>query len=196
MSQDAKTLSALGSLFIVISPILFLIPILSGILSLAGAVLFLIGLSKISNSVNEPKMFSQGLWAILLPLIVSFIAVMIIGVTIVAAAISFGLAVGSTQITENIDLQTIISLMSGVGIVGLIIIILCFISIWVSVIIYGLKMNTVSELLNKHFPEMEFKVAGTLFKIGGWLSILLVGGLLIWIAWILYTVKFFQAKAS
>lgn len=199
MNNTTKVLAAVGSLLIVISPLIFWVPFLNLAVSLAGIVLFLVGISGISNYLNEKRIFSDALKAILIVVIGGFVVgfVWVVIVLIVAALFAptiFSLlsSVGAGKVGTEIYIQLLASL----GVTGAILVLLLIIGMWILMIIFGIKMKNVSDLLNNKFPDLRFKTSGTLFKLGGWLSIILVGSVLIWIAWILYTIDFFSLPTS
>lgn len=191
MDKNAKILSAVGALFITISPVVAWIPLIN-LAGLIGIILFLVGINGIGKYLSKPEVFSESLWAFLVVIIgvviiavVDIIAVVLLGGGAILSA-SFGTAELSYKnliSTAGPALGVVIGISTLVG--------------WILFIIYGNKMSKASELLGESFPNLRFKASAKLFKLGGWLSIVLgVGFLLIWVAWLLYTIDLFSLPES
>ncbi|MCX8096107.1 MAG: DUF996 domain-containing protein [Spirochaetes bacterium] len=198
MDKTSKTLSAVGSLLIVISPIVFWKSLLN-LSGLVGIVLFLVGIHSIASQLNKKEIF----WEALKGIVTLAVGIIVISIVLIA---TIGLSVlgliGSLSISFTIDtedteyLNVLLNSLYSIGPRILIVVILSAIASWILMIIYGLKMSKVSDMLNESFSNLRFKEASILFKLGGWLSIILVGFILIWVAWLLYTIDFFSLPES
>lgn len=198
MDRTSKTLSAVGSLLIVISPIVFWKPFLN-LSGLVGTVLFLVGIHSIASYLNKKEIFLEALKGIVTlavgTIVISIVLIATIGLSILGLTGSF--SISFTIDTEDTEyLNVLLNSLYSIGPRILIVVILSAIAFWILMIIYGLKMSKVSDMLNESFSNLRFKGASILFKLGGWLSIILVGFILIWIAWLLYTIDFFSLPES
>lgn len=198
MDKTSKTLSAVGSLLVVVSLSVFWIP-LTNLAGLVGIVLFLVGLHRIADQLNKKEIFREALKGIVIP-IVGIIVIFI--VLMVLTGLSILTLIGSSPMDFKMDMKNmedlnlLLNFLYSTGSTILIVVILSVIASWILIIIHGLKMSKVSDMLNESFSNLRFKAASLLFKLGGWLSIILVGFVLIWIAWLLYTIDFFSLPES
>ncbi|MCX7883095.1 MAG: DUF996 domain-containing protein [Brevinematales bacterium] len=183
MEKNAKMLAAIGSLLIC----LVMIPGVHFI-SLVGLILFLVGIYQLSSVKQDKTLFQEALWAFLIPTVGGI--VLAIGTAIVSV---IGIGMGGMTREGWFESERITHLLTtGMGMGILLLGIVVLVGAWVLGIIFGAKMQKVSLSLDQHFPHANFRLAGSFFFWGGWLSIILVGALLIWIAWLLYTLTFFS----
>lgn len=200
MNKTSKTLSAVGSLLIVVSPFIFWTPLLN-FSGLVGTILFLVGLHGIASYLNKKEIFSEALKGIVIlivgTIVLSLIFIVVVAIGIAGIAGSLSSMMFSTE-EENIEnlINLFLSLFYSAGPVVLAVVVLFVIAFWILMIIYGLKMSKASDMLNDSFSNLRFKGASILFKLGGWLSIIIVGFVLVWIAWLLYTIDFFSLPES
>ncbi len=190
MEKNTKTLLSVGSLLILLA----LVPGISWV-SIVGIVLFLIGIHQLSQAVKDNDLFSETLWAFLIPVIGGAILALVIGIfTVIFAGSVVGLAGTMEMSNFDVDKFSPFALFSVGGGVVILLVAVAAILGWVLAIIYGTKMQKVSISLENHLQNANFKTAGSLFFWGGWLSIILVGAILIWVGWLLYTIGFFSVS--
>ena len=193
--ESSKNLSAIGSLLIVIGAVLGFVVSFSGILSLIGIILLLIGLKGLANFYKEDGIFNNALYSIIIAIGGSIVSVAIIAVSAVSALADIGIdwaniedwgKVGTEVGTVFADFDfSVIADLLGALLVGLIILFVVFI---VSMFFFRKSMN---QLSTKSGISL-FGTAGILMLIGAVLPG--IGLLLIWIGFILATVAFFQLK--
>jgi uncharacterized membrane protein len=166
------------------------------VLPLIGVILLLIGLKGLSEYYNEPGIFSNALYGTI---------VGVVGIVIVAAVAFFAL-VGLFNIlfpSWNGDWTTLSSMVTQIDVanitfsqvssfVGLLLLdfVLAFVFALVFALLYRKSM---SQLATKSGIGL-FGSTGTVMLIGGVLTIILLGYVILWIAMLLFAIALFQAK--
>jgi uncharacterized membrane protein len=135
-------------------------------LSLVGIILLLLGLRDLAQHYNDNSIFQNSLYA----LIFGLIGIVAAGVVLVSFFLS-GFSGGS------------------LGWTGLILVLFVAFIFYVLMAVYFRR--TFDSLADKSGQGM-FKTAGLLLLIGAILTIVIIGLVLIFVAWILATVAFFQ----
>ena len=193
--ESSKNLSAVGSLLIVIGAALGFVVSFSGILSLIGIVLLLIGLKGLANFYKEEGIFNNALYSIIIIIVGCVVGVGVMATTAVSALADLGIDWANIEDWANIgtDIGTIfadfnlsaIAALLGALLAGLVI-------LWVSFIIsmYFLR-KSMNQLSTKSGIGL-FGTAGITVLIGAVIPI--IGLLIIWIGFILATLAFFQMK--
>ena len=193
--ESSKNLSAVGSLLIVVGAALGSVVSFSGILSLIGIILLLIGLKGLANFYKEEGIFNNALYSIIIAIVGCVVGVGVIAISAVSALADLGIDWANIEDWANIgtDLGTIfadinlstIATLLGALLAGLII-------LWVFMIIsmYFLR-KSMNQLSTKSGIGL-FGTAGILVLIGAVVPV--IGLLIIWIGFILATVAFFQMK--
>jgi len=144
------------------------IPYIGWLLALTGLILLSIALKKISNQAPSKGIFKN--WII--SIVISVTAAIILFFTILGAM--------STYSSSEQNLLILLTYLIGVGtyiVVG---------------ILYKKIFMGVYELTN----ESLFKTSANLFFWGGILSIIVIGGFLFFIAWIIVAIAFFSLKTK
>jgi uncharacterized membrane protein len=138
-----------------------------GILTFIGIMLFIVAMHRLSQYYNEPGIYKNALYGFILN---------IIG-TIAAIAIEFILILGPilsgttlTQLTLSSFAVLAIGFVFGI----------------ISAVLYMRAFNMLAEKSGQD----NFKTAGLLYLLGMVLTIVLIGGLLSWIAWIFAALGF------
>ena len=193
--ESSKNLSAVGALLIVIGAVSGSVLSFSGVLSLIGIILLLIGLKGLANFYKEEGIFNNALYSIIIAIVGCVVGVGIIAVSAVSALADLGIDWANIEDWANVgtDVGTVftggdfsaIATLLGALLVGLIIFYVVLI-----VSMYFLR-KSMSQLSTKSGIGL-FGTAGLLMLIGAVLPVL--GLLLIWIGFILATVAFFQMK--
>ena len=190
--ESSKNLSAVGSLLIVIGAAAGFATSFSGILTLIGIILLLIGVKGLANFYKEEGIFNNALYSIITAIVGCVAGVGVIAASAVAALADLGINWANIEDWANVgtdvanifadfDLSTIAALL-GALLIGLII-------LWVAFIIamYFLR-KSMSQLSTKSGIGL-FGTAGLLMLIGAVIPV--IGFLLSWIGFILATVAFF-----
>jgi len=191
--ESGKNLSAIGSLLIVIGAVTGFATSFSGILSLVGMILLLIGLKGLAEHYKEEGIFKNALYSIITAVVGCVVGIGIIATTAVAALADIGIEWANIEDWGNIgtDVGTVftdfdfsaIATLLGAILVGVLILFVVMI-----VAMYFLR-KSMDQLSTKSGVGL-FGTAGILMLIGAIIPI--VGYLLIWIGFILATVAFFQ----
>lgn len=167
--ESNKTLAIIGSILMVLGTIPY-----NGVavLGIIGVVLLLIALKGFSNHYQDSTIFQSALMG----LIFYVIAIIVYVIAIAGVVVSF-----ATLSLAGIGLGLII------GVVGLIVGFVFF-------LLAAKKLRATFSTLADKTGEPAFKTAGTLIWIGALLSIIVVGLLLIIVAWIFVLIGFFSMK--
>ena len=139
-----------------------------GIIGLIGIILFLVAMNSLSQYYSEPGIFKNALYGFLINVIGTVALVVIAFALVITTAVS-----SATSSTPGLSGAGFITVFLGV-IVGALVISV------VSAVLYMRAFNKLGEKSGVH----SFNTAGLLYLIGAVLAIVLVGGLLVWIAWI------------
>ena len=193
--ESSKNLSAVGALLIVIGAALGFAVSFSGILSLIGIILLLIGLKGLANFYKEEGIFNNALYSIITAIVGCVVGVGVIAASAVSALADLGIDWANIEDWANVgtdvgtvfadfDLSAIATLL-GALLVGLIIL---FVTLIISMYFLRKSMN---QLSTKSGIGL-FGTAGILVLIGAVIPV--IGLLIIWIGFILATVAFFQMK--
>jgi uncharacterized membrane protein len=195
--ESSKTLSAVGALLIVIGAVAGFVISFSGILSLIGIILVLIGVKGLANFYKEQGIFNNTLYSIITIVVGCVVGVGVIAVSAVAALADLGISLANIEEWANIgtevstvfadfDLSAIATLL-GALLVGLVI-------LWVAFIISMYFLRKSMNQLSAKSGVGLFGTAGLLVLIGAVIPV--IGLLLIWIGFILATAAFFQMKKA
>jgi uncharacterized membrane protein len=193
--ESSKYFSAVGALLIVIGAVVGFVISFSGILSLVGIILVLIGVKGLANFYKEQGIFNNTLYSVITIVVGCVVSVGVIAASAVAALADLGVNWANLEDWANIGTDvanvvadfdlSVIGALLGALLIGLVILWVAFI---VSMYFLRKSMNQLSE---KSGVGM-FGTAGLLVLIGA--VIPGVGLLLIWIGFILATAAFFQMR--
>lgn len=172
--ESNKTLGGIGALLVAIG---FIVPILS----LVGIILVFIALKGIADSYGESSIFQNALYGIIF-LIIGAIAG---AVVIMGAFFGIGWTVGTVDATNISNIWGFI----GTIILGVVVL---FVFYLLSAIFFKKTFDTLSAKTG----EKMFGTAGLLMLIGAILTIVLVGLILMLVAWLLAAVAFFSIKTT
>lgn len=156
---------------------------LIGVLGLVSMVLFLVAMRRLADYYNEPAIYKNTLYGFILNIVgvVSGIVFDFVFFTFIISGWKVGVSV---PISASIVQQTVIALFGFFAIV--------FVLAIVGAVFF---MRAFNNLADKSGVK-GFKDAGLILLIGYALTIVLVGALLVWVAWILAAMAFFSLKPS
>lgn len=196
--ETCKNLGGIGAILIVLGTIASLRPIL-GILSIVGIVFVLIALKGLSDIYGDARIFNNTLYAIILLVIglVSFVVTATLSA--LKALADLGIELSSMADVEALraaieshlsagDWSTIWSFLAAI----LISLVVLFVFAVGSAFFFKRSMDTLAARSSVGM----FGTAGLLTLIGALLTIIIVGFIIVWIAWILVAVAFFSIKAQ
>jgi len=191
--ESSKNLSAVGALLIVIGAVLGFAVDFSGILSLIGVILLLIGLKGLATFYKEEGIFNNALYSIIVAIVGCVVGIGVMAVSAVSALGDFdwaniedwgniGTEVGDVFV--DFDFGAIADLLVAL-LIGLIIF---YVVLIISMFFLRKSMNQLSTKTGISL----FSTAGILVLIGAVIPI--IGLLIIWIGFVLATVALFQMK--
>jgi uncharacterized membrane protein len=148
----------------------------------ASLVLFLLAMYRLSHYYNEPAIFNNVFYAFILSLF-SGIILLVLQFTVIASLLP-PLPQTGTPTTVFPFAQFIIVYLAVLGV-----------SLVFGIVNAVLYMRAFNKLAEKSGVD-NFKTAGLLYLIGVLLTIVLIGGILVWIAWIFAAMGFNKLKAA
>jgi uncharacterized membrane protein len=196
--QTSKTLGGIGAILMFIG----IIPYISyyGVIELIGLILVMIALYSFASHYKEAGIFNNALYGLIIGIVGGVVAVAALIITVLTSLTDFLYAVfpdwngdwtalsGLTPNPSNLSLESLVPLLSGI--------IAVLVILWVAAIISAFFIRRSLGTLSAKSGIGYFSIAGLLILIGAILTIVLVGLLLIWIAFILLAVAFFSIKAE
>ena len=151
---------------------------LFGILTFIGIILFVVAMHRLSQYYNEPGIFKNVLYGFILNVVGGIAVIAIYFVLILTGSIPrTGTALTGTTLTQFI-----------VGFLAVVVIALVLGII--SAVLYMRAFNMLAEKSGRG----SFKTVGLLYLLGIVLTIVLIGPLLSWIAWIYAAIAFNSLK--
>ncbi len=195
--ESSKNLGGIGAILIVIG----VLPIpYATILSLIGLILLMIGLKGLADFYKEGGIFNNALYSIILAIVGGVIAAGILVVMFVGTLLELGINVSNIAdwATLGTQLTTVFTDFSNFGLLfnllGALAISLIVLFVFAIVAVLFFR-RSLTQLASKTGVGL-FGTAGLLMLIGAVLTIIVIGALLIWIAFILVAVAFFRIRAQ
>ncbi len=189
----SKNLGGIGAILLVIGALGFLGTGYAAILSLVGIILVLIAMKGLADYYNEGGIFNNALYGFLTTIVgaVASVAVLVISVlfALTTLAIDWTNPAEWTTMFQDFTNFSVLWTLIGSIIVALIV---AFVFAIITAIFYRKSFNL---LATKSGVNM-FSTAGLLLLIGAVLTIILIGFIIIWIAFILLAVGFFSIKTT
>ncbi|MFZ0965368.1 MAG: DUF996 domain-containing protein [Candidatus Bathyarchaeia archaeon] len=188
--ESDKTLGGVGALLVVIGFLGFFASGYVAILALIGMIITLIALKGMADHYNEAGIFNNALYGVITLIIgvVAFIATLVVVILMALSSIDIDWtnpAAIQAYFTDFTNIWNII----GAAIGALVVL---FVFTIVSAIFFRKSLISLSAKSG----EKIFETAGLLWLIGAVLTIILIGFILIGIAWILIAVGFFSIKPT
>ncbi len=178
--EYAKTLAGEGSLLLLLS----LVPYAGWILGIIGVVLLLRGMKELSNYYQDDRIYKDTLAGVKFYIV----ALVAAAVAIAAIVIGFGTATNFNFTSESF----VLTIGFGVGLLAF------FGGLVIAFVFYILATTHLRKTFNslaQKSGEASFTTAANLLWWGAILTIIVVGLLLIFIAWIFATIGFFTMKS-
>ena len=178
--EYSKTLAGEGSILLILS----IVPYVGWVLGIIGVILFLKGVKELANYYQDNEIYRNSLTGVKFYII----ALIAAAVAIAAIVIGVGSATGykfSSGFTPTVGF--------GVGLAAF------FIGLIVAFIFYVLAASHLRRTFNtlaQKSGEQSFATAATLLWWGSILTIIVVGLLLIFIAWIFAVISFFSMRSQ
>ncbi len=174
--EPGKSLAATGALLLVIGTF---VPFLG----IVGFILMMIGLKNLAAHFQERRIFDNALYGIVFGIIgVAAAAFLIIAVVFGGSFLGFAFG------TEGGITGNILAFFGGIAI--------ALIVAFIFYILMALYLRKSFDALANKTGIGMFRTAGLLLLVGAILTIILIGLLLVFIAWILLTVAFFSMSSA
>lgn len=166
-------IGGIGSILLVLT----VVPNVGIVLSIVGLILLLIALRYISRSVNQPSIFQNAIYAVVIGIIGGVVTGVIGGVTLFSVA--------GIGFEDTFDFAALLTRV-------LLIIVLAWIFAVASSFFLRKAFNQTGDVLGIKL----FRTAGLLLLLGALLTIVLVGFIVTLVAYILAAVAFFQIQEA
>ena len=160
----------------------FNVLVILAIVGLVGFILFILAMHQLSHYYKEPGIFKNIAYALIIN-IVGAIAVFALFFVLISSSINSAITTPSNLSLQFLD-QFIFSFLA-----------LVVLAMVLGIISAAFYMRAFNKLGEKSGLD-RFKAAGVLYFIGVLLSIVLFGGVLVWIAWIFVAWGFYSLKPS
>lgn len=170
--ESIKIINGIAALFIAVG---YFIPFIG----LIGIIMLLIGVKKLSDYYGEPKIFQNTLYGFIFGLI----GVIIAGLILFSALISFESILTSFEFKREAILRGFTSF--------LISLMVLFVFFLLKAIFYRKSFILIADKTG----DRTFDTVGTLLLIGAVLTIIIVGLLIMFIAWIIAAIAFLSIKS-
>jgi uncharacterized membrane protein len=210
--SQAKILGGIGSILVLLSPLILLtifipplmffadailgIIIASGIADLAGWILILVAIKKISDAVNDREIFKNVLMAVIIPW-VAIGVVSAVGLGIVMYTGPTIAKVDGNYLAEGGHSGTDVVLPPLPTFLGLpIIILMMLLGTWAAFIVSAWFLKKGYERVAVRTGTKTFRTVGRLYFYGALLVIVLIGAILAFVAVILQIKAFFSLPES
>jgi len=191
--ESSKNLGGVGALLIVIGCLGFL-GAYTGILSLIGLILVLMSLNGLANQYNERGIFNYALYGILTVIVGAVVTVAIVFVGLLDFLHEIGISLTDVAALTRVDLQRLVTLEAvWPFLTGLV---LALVVLFVVLVISSFLIKKSLDLTSAKTGVGMFHTAGLLLLIGAFLTIIIIGFLLIFVAMILLIVAFFQIRTQ
>jgi uncharacterized membrane protein len=195
--ESNKTLGGIGAILMLVGYIPFA-GSFTGIISFVGFILVLFALHGLAKIYNERGIFNNFVYSIIACIAGVAVAVSVAVVAVFTTVKDFLYQIfpswngnwstlsGLTPNTTNIDMSYILSLVADL--------IVLLVVVWITAILVTFFMRKSLKTLSAKTNIGLFSTAGLLLLIGAFLTIVLIGFLLIWVAILLMAIAFFQIK--
>jgi len=176
--EYAKTLAGEGSILLLLG----LIPYVGWVLAIVGIVLLTKAMKELSYYYQDESLYKEALTGI-----------KFYGVAIIAAAVAIvSIVIGAASATDLFEGNFVFTAAFAVGLIAFF---AGLITAFVFFLLAASHLKATFTKLAEKTGEGSFSTAGTLFFVGSILTIVMVGFLLIFIAWIFATIGFFSMKS-
>jgi uncharacterized membrane protein len=173
--QYSKTLAMEGSIL----TILGLVPYVGWVLGIIGVILLLRGLKEFANYYQDKEIYQNALTG------VKYYIVALIALAVAGAGFVVGFVINNFPTTLTFGIGNAIGIAVGVAFL-----IVAFVFYVLAATHLRKTFNTLALKTGEH----SFETAGTLLWVGAILTIIGIGALLIFIAWIFAVIGFFTMK--
>jgi uncharacterized membrane protein len=204
--NTTKNLGGIGALLLFIGILLFNFSFFSGILSIVGLILILVALNGFAEIYKERRIFNNTLYGIFLIVIGVALAVVVATALLFSSFVNFIQLVypgwsgppnwsalsGMTPVIANITAENLFPIIAA-SIVGLIVV---WLIVWVFTFATTFFVRKSLILLSAKSGTNLISTVGLVMLIGGALTVVFIGFLLIWFDFLLLAFAFFTLKRT
>jgi uncharacterized membrane protein len=165
--ESNKNLAGVGSILLALS----FIPIIG----IVGIILILIGMKGLAKHYQDDSIYHNALMGFIFT-VIGLIAFAVLVVAFIIGVVASPFTMGT-------------SLFFGVGLL-----LISGVVLFVFYLLGALQFKKAFSTLAQKSGEYTFETAGTILLIGAVLTIILIGIVLVWIAWIIVAIAFFSMK--
>ena len=176
--EHSKTLAGVGAILLLLG----FVPYAGWVLAIVGVVLLVIGMKELAKYYQDQNVYQNTLTG------VKFYVVAVVAAAAAIVAVMIGIA-SATDFTFKNFVPTV-----GFG-VGVAALLAGLVVAFVFYVLAASHLKRALDSLAQKSGESSFATAGTLLWIGSILTIVLVGLVLILVAWIFATLGFFSMKS-
>lgn len=162
-----------------------------GIIAFAGFILFVVAMHRLSQYYDEPVIYKNTLYGFIINIVGSIIILVIY--VVLFTSLMHSVPQGNIQTTAVTPIPTVPPLLNSIGLLFSSFLAILGISLVLGVVSAVFYMRAFNKLGEKTGID-TFKTVGLLYLLGIVLSIVGVGILLVWIAWILALIGFRSIK--
>ena len=180
--EHSKTLAGVGAILLLFG----LVPYAGWVLAIIGVILLVIGVKELSNYYQDERVYQNTLAG------VKFYVVAVVAAAAAIVAIMIGIASATDWKFTNFPTNFVPTVDFGIGVAALL---AGLVIAFVFYILAASHLKRALDSLAQKSGEASFATAGTLLWLGAILTIVLVGLVLIFVAWIFATVGFFSMKS-
>jgi len=179
--EHSKTLAGVGAILLLLG----LVPYAGWVLAIVGVVLLVIGIKDLAKYYQDENVYQNTLTGVKFYVVAAVAAV--------AAIVAIMIGIGTVTDFKFANVTSFVPTVGfGVGVTALLIgLIIAF----VFYVLAASHLKKALDALAQKSGEASFATAGTLLWLGSILTIVLVGLVLIFVAWIFATIGFFSMKS-
>ena len=181
--EHSKTLAGVGAILLLLG----LVPCAGWALALVGVVLLVIGMKELSKYYQDENVYKNTLTGVKYYVV----AVVAAGAAIVALLVGIA-STANFNFTNFVPANFVPTIGFGIGVAALL---AGLVVAFIFYIFAAQHLKRALDTLSRESGETSFATAGTLLWVGAILTIILVGLVLIFIAWIFATMGFFSMKS-
>jgi uncharacterized membrane protein len=199
--EASKNLGGIGAILLLVGTLPVLSSYSFGVLALVGIVIILVALNSLANIYKERGIFNNSLYGLIVGIVGAVIAAVVIVVAVLSNLktlleqvypswngqwSSLSSLSGMTPNTSNLTSSTVVSVFEGV--------LVAFVILWIFIIVWAFFVRRSLKTLADKSSVGLFSTAGLLLIIGAFLTIVIIGLLIMWIGVLLMVIAFFQMK--
>lgn len=191
--ESSKNMGGIGAILLVVGTLIpFFAGIYGWIIDLIGVILLFIGLKGFSDYYKDSRIFNNALYS----LVITIIGGVITAVLVVVAALNLLKALG-IDLSNLSNVQTVMTNVTWDTVAPYVTqILLSFVLFVVFIVVSAFFLRRSLNGLSQKTTVHLFATAGLLFLIGAFLTIIIIGLALMWIAMLLLAIAFFQIPSQ